>query len=353
MKATILLSVYGLIATASSLSPPRQRRDLHRRDAPSSEGAGTIAHFDQLIDHSNPSLGTFKQEYWYSTLYYDGPGSPIVFEAPGESTIGPDDIDLSNNTLTGLIAQNVRGASINLQHRYWGEAIPVPGNFTAETLQYLTLNQSIEDMIYFARNVKLDFDPEGKSNYDVAPWLLTGCSYPGALSAWTNALAPGTFWGYHSSSAPVQIKASLWEYYDIIQRAIPQNCTADMSRVIAHADGIIANGTESDKNALKTSLSLPTNWTDTQVVSALSFAVTAWQSSQLYKNSSVNHLCDSLENQWEGSNVPKPGAEGVGLELATKGLSKFWAEQFAKGLDVADPDDTATDGWNWYLCNEP
>lgn len=352
MKSTALFSVYGLIAAVSAISPPRQRRDVQPRD-PGSPGEGTIAYFDQLIDHSNPGLGTFKQEYWYSTMYYDGPGSPIVFEAPGESTIGPDDIDLSNNTMTGLIAQNVRGASINLQHRYWGEAIPIPGNFTAKTLQYLNLNQSIEDMVYFARNVKLDFDPEGKSKYDVAPWLLTGCSYPGALSAWTNALSPDTFWAYHSSSAPVQIKASLWEYYEIIEKAIPRNCSADMSRVIAHADEIIANGTESDKITLKKSLSLPTNWTDTEVVSALSFAVTAWQGNQFYKNSSITPLCDSVENQWKGSGVPKPGPEGVGLELATKGLARFWAKQFAKGNDVADPDDTATDGWNWYLCNEP
>lgn len=31
----------------------------------------TIYYFDQLIDHDNPSLGTFKQRYWHSWEYYE------------------------------------------------------------------------------------------------------------------------------------------------------------------------------------------------------------------------------------------------------------------------------------------
>jgi hypothetical protein len=34
--------------------------------------------FEQLIDHENPSLGTFSQFYYYSTEFYKGPGSPVV-----------------------------------------------------------------------------------------------------------------------------------------------------------------------------------------------------------------------------------------------------------------------------------
>jgi hypothetical protein len=36
------------------------------------------ATFEQLIDHENPSLGTFSQFYYYSTEFYKGPGSPVV-----------------------------------------------------------------------------------------------------------------------------------------------------------------------------------------------------------------------------------------------------------------------------------
>ena len=38
---------------------------------------GGNAVFKQLIDHSNPSLGTFDQWYWWNTTFWKGPGSPV------------------------------------------------------------------------------------------------------------------------------------------------------------------------------------------------------------------------------------------------------------------------------------
>lgn len=35
------------------------------------------AYFTQLLDHDNPSKGTFQQHYWYNTQYWAGPGSPV------------------------------------------------------------------------------------------------------------------------------------------------------------------------------------------------------------------------------------------------------------------------------------
>ena len=43
----------------------------------------TTYYFDQLIDHNNPSKGTFKQRYWASWADYE-PGGPIVLFTPGE-----------------------------------------------------------------------------------------------------------------------------------------------------------------------------------------------------------------------------------------------------------------------------
>ena len=55
--------------------------------------------------------------------------------------------------------------------RYWGESSPYQ-DLTAETLYYLTLNQSIEDLTYFANNVNLPFDTNGTSNADKAVCFL-------------------------------------------------------------------------------------------------------------------------------------------------------------------------------------
>jgi len=59
-------------------------------------------------------------------------------------------------------------------------------------------------MVNFARHVNLTFDPTGRSNADKAPWVFVGGSYAGSLVAWTDIVSPGTFWAYHSSSAPLQ-----------------------------------------------------------------------------------------------------------------------------------------------------
>lgn len=71
-------------------------------------------------------------------------------------------------------------------------------------LKYLTIEQSVQDMVNFARNCNLSFDYSGSSNSDEAPWIFVGGSYAGSLVAWTEILAPGTFWAYHSASAPLQ-----------------------------------------------------------------------------------------------------------------------------------------------------
>jgi len=41
----------------------------------------TTYYFDQLIDHTNPSLGTFQQRFWFTSEYYE-PG-----EHPSTNTI--------------------------------------------------------------------------------------------------------------------------------------------------------------------------------------------------------------------------------------------------------------------------
>lgn len=33
--------------------------------------------FQQLIDHKNPSLGTFSQRYWWNSGWWEGAGSPV------------------------------------------------------------------------------------------------------------------------------------------------------------------------------------------------------------------------------------------------------------------------------------
>jgi hypothetical protein len=80
--------------------------------------------FLQLIDHENPSLGTFEQFYMYDTTYYGGPGSPIVLFTPGEVNASAYTNYLVTNRTTGVLAEQIGAATIVLEHRYWGTSTP-------------------------------------------------------------------------------------------------------------------------------------------------------------------------------------------------------------------------------------
>ena len=80
---------------------------------------------------------------------------------------------------------------------------------------------------------------------------MVGCSYAAALTAWVQALAPGTFWAYHASSAPVEHIYDFWEYASTIEKGIPHNCSTDLAQVIEHIDDVLSTGTNDEVNSLK------------------------------------------------------------------------------------------------------
>jgi hypothetical protein len=100
---------------------------------------------------------------------------------------------------------------------------------------------------------------------------LSGGSYSGALSAWTESTSPGTFWAYHASSAPVEAvydyvsilllvlkhsDSQQWQYFYPVQQGMPKNCSKDVSLVVDYVDTILTTGSEADKLALKTKFGL-------------------------------------------------------------------------------------------------
>lgn len=191
-------------AQSKKLVPPPLRQSetsegaSQKRATTSGQGV-----FQQLLDHNDASLGTFNQSFWWSSEYWQGPGSPVVFFTPGEIAAEEYTGYLTNETITGLFAQAIGGAVVMMEHRYWGDSSPY-SVLTTENLTYLTLENAIYDTTYFANTVDLPFDSNGSSNAGNAPWVFSGGSYSGALSAWVESVAPGTFWAYHASSAVVE-----------------------------------------------------------------------------------------------------------------------------------------------------
>lgn len=83
-----------------------------------------------------------------------------------------------------MIAQQENGATILIEHRFFGESNPINDQST-DSLALLTIDQAIQDLVYFAENVKLPMPGGDAVTPKQAPWVLVGGSYSGALTAWT------------------------------------------------------------------------------------------------------------------------------------------------------------------------
>lgn len=140
-------------------------------------------YFGQFLDHANQSIGTFQQRY-LTYLEYDlynitnGKNKTknvilyIAGESDGLGTSGPSDFN-------HILAQDLNARVITFEHRMFGES-HFGQDSKVETLQYLTVRQVLDDMIYFrdiysTQNSK-ELDPNCK-------WIAVGGSYSGLLSA--------------------------------------------------------------------------------------------------------------------------------------------------------------------------
>ncbi|KIM91231.1 hypothetical protein PILCRDRAFT_59170 [Piloderma croceum F 1598] len=326
-------------------------------------------YFDQLIDHTNPGLGIFKQRYWHTWEWYE-PGGPIILSTPGEINADGFEGYLTNKTINGQIAQQQKGATIVLEHRFYGQSNPY-NNLSVQSLQVHTIQQAIEDLVYFAENVKLAMPGGDNVTPDVAPWILIGGSYAGALTAWTMTNKPGVFWAGYSSSGVVEALVDFWAYYEPIRQYMPKNCSADVEAVTAYVDEVFTNGTDDAVAALKSNWGMGNVSHLDDIVSALRNQIADWQELQPTSGpgAAFFNFCDALEVK----NGQKAPPTGWGLDYALAAWGRYWNHTYfaiSKSCGHQDAEtclgtydtsqsywtnttvDNSARSWQWIVCNE-
>lgn len=78
--------------------------------------------------------------------------------------------------IIGEFAYTLHGAAIVLEHRYFGGSFPY-NDLSEKSLKRLTVQQSIDDLAYFAQNVKLPINSSTHPNTN--PWIIVGAGYAG------------------------------------------------------------------------------------------------------------------------------------------------------------------------------
>ena len=221
MRASLVVLAF-CVAVAFALPPPElvprkfrggqlyrdivREANLHATFRNSSENFMT-----QYIDHSNPSVGTFRQRYFIDNTYWTGEG-PVMLYFNGEAPASG-----SPRGYITSVAKELHALLITLEHRYYGRSMPAPLTNKA-MLKYLTVDQSLADhqafYEYYSDQVI------GKR----LKWIAVGGSYAGALSAWTRAKYPSSFIASWSSSGVVNSIFDFYHYENHIKNVLSTNC---------------------------------------------------------------------------------------------------------------------------------
>ncbi|KAG1723677.1 peptidase S28 [Suillus lakei] len=327
----------------------------------------TTYYFNQLIDHNNPGLGTFQQRYWMNWEFYE-PGGPIILMTPGELNADGFQGYTTNKSINGLIAQQQNGAAILIEHRFFGYSNPYD-NLTTQSLALLTIQQAIDDLVYFATTADLPMPGGDAVKPNQAPWIMVGGSYSGALTSYTMVNKPGIFWAGYLSSATVETITDYYDYFTPIREYMPQNCSSDIQAVIAYLDGMYAANDTAGIQTLQEAFSLGGLKHVGDFATALQYNVFSWQSLQpdVGPGAMFYQFCDLLEVK-DGINA---GPDGWGLDHAINSWGNYWNTTFYNltcqhqdaetCIGTFNPTDSywtnitvnnSNRSWFWMVCNQ-
>ncbi|KAJ5618679.1 hypothetical protein N7528_006790 [Penicillium herquei] len=209
------------------------------------------------IDHTDSSVGTYKNRYWVQDEYYEK-GAPVFVYDVGESNAeSTAQLQLGNSTsFFSSILQEHNGMGIVWEHRYYGDSLPFPitNNTPPEHFTYLNNEQALADMPYFAQNFSRRAYHDVDLRPSATPWVMVGGSYSGMRSAFTRNKYPETIFASYASSAPVQAQIDMSVYFDQVYDGMVfnghLNCSRDIKAAMQYVDAELGKN-ESSAAAIK------------------------------------------------------------------------------------------------------
>ena len=147
-------------------------------------------------------------------------------------------------------SQTLQAKAHTREFRYYGESRPFPVNneTTKEQWQFHTVEQALEDVIYFAQRFSFPHPDSHTASYrphpSSTPWVFIGGSYSGIRAAYLRIRNPETIFASWASSAPVEAQVDFSSYWQTAERAIPRNCSNDWVAVTKYFDEVITSGSD-------------------------------------------------------------------------------------------------------------
>ncbi|KAL0063142.1 hypothetical protein AAF712_009932 [Marasmius tenuissimus] len=248
---------------------------------------------------------------------------PIILYSPGETNAERSTSRLTNSSVTGYMAQRFNGATVVLEHRFYGFSNPVQDLKGSTLAKYHTIEQAIGDLEYFVKNVKLPMEETG-----IVPcWLVVVC----ARSAY---LVSGSL---IANPPPVtqRCDSNFWRYFEPIREYMPKNCSADVEAVIAHVDKTIGSNDKAQIQKLKAGFGMSDVTNVDDFVTTLTRPLWGWQeiTPDSGPKTKFGEFCDALEVDEEGKHAPK---EGWGVKKALDAWGNYYKDIYLKRLCGGD-----------------
>lgn len=187
--------------------------------------------FTQKRDHFDPTDNkTWAQRYTVNDTYW-APGGPVFLFLSGEA---PMEFFEFQEISALEWAKELGALYVVLEHRFYGESNPEESLSTSH-LAYLTSQQALADAAYFIENFNQTLKNPG-------PWVVFGCSYSGALSAWFRLKYPHLVVGSVAPSGPVHAQVNFSSYIDQFSRSASPDCVAAVRQATIQIESFLALG---------------------------------------------------------------------------------------------------------------
>lgn len=212
--------------------------------------------------------------------------------------------------------------------RYFGKSIPV-SDFSTKNLKWLTLEQTLQDYIYFSRNVDLG---HAHTNSDSGkPWIW----YGGGPAAFLRKRFPTDVLGAVASAATVHARVDFWQYWDQV-RVNGGLCTARVAEVVQHLDSLIELKDQSSIKKVKVQFHLQnlTNHQDFMWVLShplLNYGTSQWNERQVHDK--WEEFCNALGEGLGNANDTQASFDVLLGNYAKYIIKEYVDIEFATGKD--------------------
>ncbi|CAK4711922.1 hypothetical protein LEN26_008218 [Aphanomyces euteiches] len=249
MVRVFALSALAAIAAASKFTNHFDINKLIQQNTEAVTAGVPEEWFEQQkLDHTDKTNNqVWKQRFFTNDEFYGGDGFPVFVYINGENVAANTTVK-STNLFMNVLAKKHKALIVSLEHRFYGKSQP-KGDFTVESLKYLTAEQALNDLAYFQDHLT------AKRKLVNAKWVAFGGSYPGMLAAWAKYKFNDRFVGSVASSGPIDAQVDFYQYADKVEFGLRsvggEACTNAVKESLQALDALVGSTKAEDVTKLQ------------------------------------------------------------------------------------------------------